>query len=579
MSKLVSLVVAALLVVSGFVHSEVFASRMKVTNPDGTVFDGKVNDGTGAKIWYYLNDTATAVVVKVVDAGTNSVVATINAANQGISTNPNSVLWNGTGGAANKKYYYTITTTGLVYSDTKFYPFYFQNTTTVPPLITRGIYTRGFGINTNMSSPGFGYWYASCSDGASNDGYKQGTLRYNPDGSFAGTDPDHPMLTQTLGTGNGGTFDWGGGVAPWTVAVDTKGRIYQVSNSGNFVTRMDNDQAVPKIIIRNIKAPRGIYPVGDGANLVLYIAADTVVWRAKIGTNDTLTTALELVGSFGKYVRDVILDDAGKMLVTLRTGELTAPGWVERYDISGTLPKTRSDVGISIETTLGVPVCFDIKHGSNKTSAADDSIYFAVRRTVGSDTTTFGIHQVTNMEEFAPDVKQIYKNSDHPLSAGGNNRQDADIAFDWAGNLVWFENANEEIVSIATPRTGSSVTLTTKSADTISTTGSTAVGRDGHLLTDFSLMQNFPNPFNPSTVIGYTLPAAARVSVTVYDLLGNVVNEVFSGEGQTGYNAVEWNASNRTGAKVASGMYLYRVTALLNDGRAFTDTKRMLLLK
>jgi hypothetical protein len=286
-----------------------------------------------------------------------------------------------------------------------------------------------------------------------------------------------------------------------------------------------------------------------------------------------------MVGSFGKYVRDVILDDAGMMLVTLRTGELTAPGWIERYDISGALPKKRADALFSIESTLGLPVCFDIKHGTDKNSAADDSIYFAVRRATGTDTTTFGIHQLTGVDGAFPEVKQIYKNSDHPLSAGGNNRQDADIAFDWAGNLVWFENANEEIVSIAIPRAGSTVTLMTKSADTISTGGSTSVGRDGQALTDFSLLQNYPNPFNPSTVIGYTLPSNARVTVTVFDLLGNVVTEVFAGEGQQGYNAVAWNATNRTGAKVASGMYLYRVTALMNDGRAFTDTKRMLLLK
>lgn len=574
-----TVLVVLLLIISGFASAEVFASRMKVTNPDGSAFDGKVNDGTGAKIWYYLNDTATAVVVKVFDAATNSAVATINATAQGRSSNPNSVVWDGTGGAQNKKYYYTITTTGIVYSETKFHPFYFQNTSDVPPLITRGIYTRGYDVNNYMNTKGFGYWYASCADPSSNEGYKQGVLRYNPDGSFAGTELNHPMMTQTLGTDNGGTYNWGGGAAPWTSAVDSKGRIYQVSNSGNFVTRMDTDSAVPKIIISNIRAPRGIYPVGEGTNLVLYIAADTVVWRAKIGTDDTLTTALELIGSFGKYARDVVIDDAGMMLVTLRTGELAAPGWIERYDISSGLPKKRSDALISIESALGLPVCFEIKHGTDKNSAADDTIYYAVRRATGADTTTFGIHQMTGIDGAFPEVKQIYKNSDHPLSIGGNNRQDADIALDWGGNLIWFENGNEEIVMIATPRAGSSVTLTTHSADSIALSGTSSVGRGGQNVTDFTLLQNFPNPFNPSTVIGFTIPVNARVSVAVYDLLGNLVNELYSGDAQQGYHAVVWNATNRSGAKAASGMYLYRVTAQLSDGRAYTDTKRMLLLK
>ncbi len=550
-----------------------------VTNPDGSSFDGKVNDGTGAKIWYYLNDTATAIVVKVVNAGTNAVVATLNASNQGRSSNPNAVTWDGTGGSPNTKYYITVTATGMVYSDSKYTSFYFQNTSDVPPLIGRGIYTRGVDINNNMNTKGFGYWYASNADPTSNDGYKQGTLRYNPDGSFAGTEPNHPMLTQTLGTSNGGTYDWGGSVAAWTSAVDAKGRIYQVSNSGNFVTRMDHDSAVPKIIIRNITRPRGIYPVGEGANLKLYIAADTVVWRADIGMDDTLKTPLVLIGAFGMYTRDVVIDDAGAMLVTVRTGELVAPGYIERYDISSGLPKRRSDALISLETALGLPVCFEIKHGSDLNSAADDTVYFAVRRASGSDTTTFGIHQMTGFDGPFPELKQIYKNSDHPLSIGGNNRQDADIALDWAGNIIWFENGNEEIVMIATPRSGNSVTLTTRSADTLSLTGSSSVGNSGQSLNDFTLHQNYPNPFNPSTMISYTIPANGKVSVVVYDILGNVVSELFHGEAHRGYNAVMWNATTGAGSKAASGLYLYRISVQLEDGRTFTDAKRMMLLK
>lgn len=577
MKRVVLLFLAVAMVGIVSVRADVFASRIKLTNPDGSAFDGKFNDGSGAKIWYYLNDTATAVVVKVLNAANGSTVATINTANQGRASNPNSVTWNGTGSVSGAKYYVTITTTGLVYSDTKYKAFYFQQTAAVGT-ISRGIYTRGVDANTNMNSPGFGYWYTSNSDPGNNDGYRQGTLRYNSDGSFAGTESSHPILTQTLSTNNGGTFDWGG-TAPWTAAIDNKGRIYQVSNGGNFVTRLDNDSATPKIVIRNIAKPRGIYIVGEGTALQLYIAADTVVWRANIGNSDTLTTPLELIASFGLYARDVVIDDGGRMTVTLRTAELTAPGYIERFDISSGLPKKRSDNTFSIETTFGVPVCFAIKHGTDKNTASDDTLYFAVRRTSGTDTTTYGIHQLINIDTFFPEAKQIYKNSDHPLSAGGNNRQDADIALDWAGNIVWFENGNEEIVMIATPRSGSTVTLTTKGYDTVTVQNSLSVGGQENIPTEFALNQNYPNPFNPSTVISYSLPANAKVSVVVYDVLGNIVSELFNGEAQQGYNAIVWNAANSFGAKVASGMYLYKVSAQLSDGRSFTDTKRMLLLK
>ena len=80
-------------------------------------------------------------------------------------------------------------------------------------------------------------------------------------------------------------------------------------------------------------------------------------------------------------------------------------------------------------------------------------------------------------------------------------------------------------------------------------------------------------------MISYSMPVNGTVNVTVYDILGNVVKELVNGEAYQGYNSVQWNASNAAGEKVASGMYLYRITAQLSDGRSFSDTKRMLLLK
>ncbi len=578
MKKQFSLFAAAVFFCSGLLLADVFASRMQVTNPNGSPFDGKVNDGSGAKIWYYLNDTAMSVSVKVIHAGTNAVVATINATNQGRSTNPNSVTWDGTGSAPNTHYYYTITATGKVYSTTNHTWFYFQNTADVAP-ISRGIYTRGVEVNKNMNSKGFGYWYASNSDPGNNDGYKQGTLRYNPDGTFAGTEAGHPLLMNTFGVANGGTFDWGG-TAPWSTAVDAKGRIYQVSNGGSFVTRLDHDSAAPKIIIRNISQPRGLYTVGSGADLKIYIAADTMVWRADIGNNDTLSTALVPVLSLGTYVRDVILDDAGAMYVTLRTGTAgTAPGYVERYDISGTLPKKRVDAAFSITHSTGQPVCLALWSGPDKNSASDDTLYYSIRGATGSDTLNLGIHMVTGIDGLFPDAKRIFKSGDVPGSIGGNNNANADLALDWAGNLIWFENSNEEIFMVAPPRSGTSTVQTTRSADSISISGSTSVGDGRTAPESFVVNQNYPNPFNPSTVISYTLPAPARVSVTVYDVLGNVVSEIFNGTGNAGYNAVVWNATAAAGTRVASGMYLYRVAVQLENGTAFSDTKRMLLLK
>lgn len=86
---------------------------------------------------------------------------------------------------------------------------------------------------------------------------------------------------------------------------------------------------------------------------------------------------------------------------------------------------------------------------------------------------------------------------------------------------------------------------------------------------EFSLSQNFPNPFNPVTAIKYGLPKAGNVTLKVYDLLGREVSVLVNEMKQPGIYSVEFNASN-----YASGIYLYRI-----ESGGFTDVKKMLLVK
>ena len=85
----------------------------------------------------------------------------------------------------------------------------------------------------------------------------------------------------------------------------------------------------------------------------------------------------------------------------------------------------------------------------------------------------------------------------------------------------------------------------------------------------FSLEDNYPNPFNPSTVIAYALPENARVSLYVYDVMGKEVARLVDGYQGSGRYEVSFDASN-----LAAGTYLYVMRA--GD---FQTTKRMVLLK
>ncbi|MDX2129098.1 MAG: FG-GAP-like repeat-containing protein [Chloroherpetonaceae bacterium] len=96
------------------------------------------------------------------------------------------------------------------------------------------------------------------------------------------------------------------------------------------------------------------------------------------------------------------------------------------------------------------------------------------------------------------------------------------------------------------------------------------------LPTNYSLSQNFPNPFNPSTSIAYALPSQSRVSLEVYDLLGRKVAILVNGIQNAGSYTVGFNASN-----LASGMYIYRISAnpIGVESSPFSETKKMVLIK
>ncbi len=87
-------------------------------------------------------------------------------------------------------------------------------------------------------------------------------------------------------------------------------------------------------------------------------------------------------------------------------------------------------------------------------------------------------------------------------------------------------------------------------------------------------LSNYPNPFNPTTTIAFTLPAAVRAKVEVYDLLGRNVNTLFDQVGVAGENLVIWDGTDRYGSPVASGIYFYRLTT-----ESQSISKKMLLLK
>ena len=90
----------------------------------------------------------------------------------------------------------------------------------------------------------------------------------------------------------------------------------------------------------------------------------------------------------------------------------------------------------------------------------------------------------------------------------------------------------------------------------------------------YELKNCYPNPFNPVTTLRYDLPEDAMVNITIYDMMGRIVNNLVSSQQNTGYKSVQWNATNNAGQPVSAGLYLYTIQA-----GEFRQVRKMVLLK
>jgi len=89
------------------------------------------------------------------------------------------------------------------------------------------------------------------------------------------------------------------------------------------------------------------------------------------------------------------------------------------------------------------------------------------------------------------------------------------------------------------------------------------------IVTEYKLFNNYPNPFNPTTIIAFELPEQTIVTLKVYDILGREVAVLVNEKLESGKHEVEFRADN-----LASGLYIYNLTA-----GNYSQSHKMLLLK
>ncbi len=97
---------------------------------------------------------------------------------------------------------------------------------------------------------------------------------------------------------------------------------------------------------------------------------------------------------------------------------------------------------------------------------------------------------------------------------------------------------------------------------------------DASVVDTYQLLNSYPNPFNPTTTISYSVPAESFVSLTVYDIMGHKVTDLVSSPRAAGSYQAIWNGTDASGISVATGIYLVQLNTISG-----LSTQKVTLLK
>ena len=133
----------------------------------------------------------------------------------------------------------------------------------------------------------------------------------------------------------------------------------------------------------------------------------------------------------------------------------------------------------------------------------------------------------------------------------------------------YYNKANKEIVEYSE---GFTFTDNMIEGDGFNTFGLSRIARS--IPEEYGLSDAYPNPFNPTTKLSFSIQDAGYISLRIYDMAGRLVDTLVDGNLEQGYHSVIWNGIDSNGNAVSSGMYIY---ALQGDG--ISITKKMVLMK
>ena len=411
--------------------ANVFAHNIRITQPASEApFDAKFSDGTGAGIRFVLSDRADSVVVNIFSGAT--MIRTLRGTN--FVSGDTVLVWDGKndGGVAVGTGDYTVNVTAF----DKGYSTYTEIFYDMPAIFTRGVTTI-----KNPDLKNFGFIYA-----ADNGGYATGVARHSADGRQWGNSKGVAKLNNT-----------GAVVGPlnlrYSSEADEAGFVYLIGRDKKEIYRYHTDSMYVSLYdsggyTTNLE---GLAVAGEGSGRVMAVAGNRFVYfmpvgdasgwfQPKLPALDGDSTVIFWDVSFGR--------DSTLFATYYGAKDDIRPG-VAKFDFSswsGTSSLKLSDATWTVTVDSGRANTLALHFGQGALGA-DDLLYFTIaRRKSGDANVKQNIYVINNLYSGTPSLDTAYVDKQNNMTPSRS-----DIAVDAVGNIVYFENSNEETVVISPP--------------------------------------------------------------------------------------------------------------------------------
>ena len=289
---------------------------------------------------------------------------------------------------------------------------------------------------------------------------------------------------------------------------------------------------------------------GDGA---LFSGDEPLQWTGYYMTFN----AISAVGALAQVVGDDLNDDGVPDNIAALIAQYMLTGMTQTAATQAAIDNLAQVYFIAMATGYGVDT-------TTATAAAVAAGTYA-DSVVTSYLTLVAAGQMTQGEAFFAAGNVLIGYTLTALGALGINVNDSDHDWDGTNGRLVFQVANsciprDQHLSVA--------------SYWVNTVTSEVVSDESLIPKQFALHNNYPNPFNPTTQIAVDLPEAAATEITVWNIIGQKVATLYSGDLSAGHHIVNFDGQDDNGQQLTSGMYFYRVTA----GK-YNAIKKMTLLK